>query len=169
MEDELSEWERDQLAKLPREIEAGAELHERIARQVGLRRRRGTMFLVAAAAAVAGFAAGLFMPHRTPVPRGKEFILFIHDTPSMRVDGMEPRRIEEYRHWAHELHAEGTMEAEEKLTDEISAIGAGGGSSTVGGFFRIVVRDRAEAERVARTCPHLRYGGWIEVREIDRV
>lgn len=168
MDDELSEWEREQLARLPKEIEPGAELHDRIARQIGLRRRRGTMFLVAAAAVVAGFVAGLLMPHRTPVPRGKEFILFIHDTPSMHVDGNEPRRIEEYRRWAHELHAKGTMTAGEKLTDEVSAVGSNAGSSTVGGFFRIVARDRAEAESVAKTCPHLRYGGWIEVREIDR-
>jgi hypothetical protein len=169
MDDELSEWERGQLAQLPKEIEPPVGLRDRIAGRIGLKRRRGTMFLVTAAAVVAGFVAGMLMPRHEPVPRGKEFILFIHDTPSMRVDGNEPRRIEEYRHWAHELHAKGTMTAGEKLTGEVSSVGSNAGSSTVGGFFRIVARDRAEAERVARTCPHLRYGGWIEVREIDRV
>ena len=162
----------DELTRLPRELEPSPELHDRIVAQLGLRRRRGAMLLIAAASIVAGFTAGLLMPHheRASTPHGREFILFVHDTPSMQTDGNEPRRIEEYRNWAQQLRARGTMEAGDKLTDDITAIGpASGNSSTIGGFFRIVARDRAEAERVARSCPHLKYGGWIELREIDHV
>lgn len=36
----------------------------------------------------------------------------------------------------------------------------------VGGYFLLAVRDRAEALALARTCPHLEQGGWIELRRI---
>ena len=162
----------DELTRLPRELEPSPELHERIVTQLGLRKqRRGLMFLVAAACIIAGFAAGLLMPHheRAQTARGREFILFVHDTPSMQTDGNEPRRIDEYRRWAQELRSRGTLEGGDKLTDDITAIGPASGNNNIGGFFRIVARDRAEAERVARSCPHLKYGGWIELREIDHV
>lgn len=68
-----------------------------------------------------------------------------------------------------QLRAHGTLTDGQKLTDEVSAIGTTPQRSDVGGFFRIVARDRAEAEAVARSCPHVRHGGWIEVREIDHV
>jgi hypothetical protein len=38
----------------------------------------------------------------------------------------------------------------------------------VGGYFLLSVRDREEALALARTCPHLEQGGWIELRRIAR-
>lgn len=36
----------------------------------------------------------------------------------------------------------------------------------VGGYFLLAVADRDEAVALARTCPHLEQGGWIELRRI---
>jgi hypothetical protein len=44
----------------------------------------------------------------------------------------------------------------------------GGPLGEMSGFFLIRANDRDEALAVARTHPHLRYGGSIEVREIVR-
>ena len=172
MEEELSEHERGLVASLATEIAPRPALEKRVVRdlrQAGLMTsaRRG-MTLAVAAALTIGFFAGLIV-HRFPVAQspGREFILLIHDTPSMRVDGDEPRRIREYSEWARGLRDK--LVEGEKLTDEISSVGAGNAQSTVGGFFRIRARDRAEADAIARSCPHVRYGGRIEVREIQRI
>ncbi len=37
----------------------------------------------------------------------------------------------------------------------------------IGGLFIIEAADEARAIEVARTCPHLDYGGWIELRRIE--
>jgi YCII-related domain-containing protein len=172
MENELNERERVELARMSREIEPPAALQDRVIgdlRRSGLLRpRRAAMIFAVAAALVAGFIGGLLLPRMPRPPRQhREFILLVHDTPSMRVDGAEGRRADEYRRWAQQLRARGTLTGGEKLTDDVSAIGTTPQHSDLGGFFRIVARDRADAEAVARTCPHIRHGGWIEVREID--
>jgi hypothetical protein len=38
----------------------------------------------------------------------------------------------------------------------------------VDGYFLIHARDMSAAQQIAATCPHLKYGGRIEVHEIDR-
>jgi hypothetical protein len=35
------------------------------------------------------------------------------------------------------------------------------------GFFLVQARTLDEAEQIARTCPHLRHGGTIALREVD--
>jgi hypothetical protein len=172
MQDELNEREREALAALPRDIEPKPELRGRVATELHrnglLRRRRGAFTLAIAAALIAGFLGGLLLPRATRAVRHqREFMLFVHDTPYMRLDGNESQRVAEYRRWAQQLRARGTLTEGEKLTDKVSGAGNYPTPSSIGGFFRIVARDRAEAEAVARTCPHVRHGGWIEVREID--
>ena len=39
----------------------------------------------------------------------------------------------------------------------------------LGGFFMIEAVDYGEAVEIARTCPHLGEGKWIEVRQVDQV
>jgi hypothetical protein len=173
MEDELNERERDALAKLPRDVQPSTALHDHVIddlRKAGLlRRSRGAMFLALAAAVIAGFVGGLLLPQLMPHTQHREFILFVHSTPQMRADGAEPQRVVEYSRWARDLRARGQLSGGEKLTDDITTLGPNARQSDVGGFFRIVARDRAEAQAIARTCQHLRYGGWIEIREIDHV
>jgi len=154
--------------RLSKELQPSDALRQRTIaslRESNLIPRRRQPWLLVAAALIAGFL--IPRPHFTKQQR--EFMLFVHDTPVMLNDGKEPQRIKEYSAWARSLRERGQLEGGEKLKDEISTIGANPGSSDVGGFFRIVARDREEANAIARTCPHVRYGGWIEVREIDRI
>ena len=39
----------------------------------------------------------------------------------------------------------------------------------VGGYFLIEAVDYDEAVQICRSCPHLKYGGRIELREIDAI
>ena len=181
MDEELNDRERAALDKLPREVAPSRELRNNITREL---RKSGLIknswglspraWALAAATLVIGLITGMLLPGkpgqpRTPGQPGKEFILFVHTTPSTSDAAGEPQRIDEYRRWAQGLRARGMLTDGQKLTDDVSTIGTGPKPSDVGGFFRIVARDRAEAEAVARTCPHVRHGGWIEVREIDHV
>jgi hypothetical protein len=42
-----------------------------------------------------------------------------------------------------------------------------GGRTQIAGFFLIRAKDDRTALEIARTCPHLRYGGSIVIRQIE--
>lgn len=86
----------------------------------------------------------------------------------------------EYIGWGDRLRAEGRLKAGEKLTLDAGRVlrAAGGRVMTtdgpfaeskelLGGFFLIAAEDYNEACRLAESCPHFKYGGSIEVRQID--
>lgn len=87
-----------------------------------------------------------------------------------------------YLAWTDRIRAEGRHKAGNKLTDDPGKIiRPEGGRTTatdgpyaeskeiVGGFYLISAKDYDEACRVAETCPHLTYGGRIEVRQIQEM
>jgi len=145
-------------------------------------KRRGTTpRLLAAAAAVALFAAGLAIGRRT-LPGGSpgaasaadapRFVLFLYDAPSepSMSDAQMQERVSEYRSWAIALRRRGAEIRGEKLRlDRSERLGpASPGSSPLGGYFVISAKDWESAMEVARSCPHLKHGGTIEVRQIER-
>jgi hypothetical protein len=107
-----------------------------------------------------------------------QFALLLYEDASYQSappDGMEAR-IAEYAGWAHRLAGEGRLVDAGKLSDAGELLAGTDRSSTVvprapegvlAGYFVIRAKDRAEAERVARECPHLKYGGTISLREIE--
>jgi hypothetical protein len=60
--------------------------------------------------------------------------------------------------WDMMIRGEGTVTAPPPATE----------AERLAGFFIIRANDRGAALEVARTCPHLRYGGSILIREIER-
>ncbi len=135
-------------------------------RRAGLFRPSPRLLLTAVAASLLiGFFIGTSRPRFfTPKPRGHHYILFLHDTPQSASEGS----VEEYRRWAQGLRQRGIMQGGEKLADEVTVLGTDRAQSSLAGYFRITVGSSAEARAVARTCPHLRHGGWIEIREVAR-
>jgi hypothetical protein len=113
-----------------------------------------------------------------------DFVLLLH-----RLPGPPPppeamaTMIKEYGAWGERLRAEGLLKAGQKLTNDAGRImrtAAGGrfvvtdgpyaeSKELLGGFFVITAKDYDEACRLAESCPHLRYGQRIEVRQIDVV
>ena len=91
----------------------------------------------------------------------------------------ELRRYNEYSRWYQAALTRGEMVAGEKLSSDGSVLLTGGPqgdaragrarSSTIEGFFLINASSDEEAERIASDCPHIRYGGAIEVRKIDKL
>lgn len=141
--------------------------------------RREVVRLLAAAAALAIFATGLGVGRwtlrsgtATPVRSAPRFVLFLYDAPSepAMTDAQMQERVSEYRNWAMGLRKRGAEIMGEKLTREREErLGpAAIGGAPLGGYFVISAKDWDAAMEVARSCPHLKHGGTIEVRQIEK-
>jgi hypothetical protein len=87
-----------------------------------------------------------------------------------------------YMSWADRMRAEGRLKGGEKLTNDAGKVMRpkngrvtvtdgpyAESKELVGGYFAISAKDYDEACRVAESCPHLGYGGTIEVRQVDQM
>ena len=112
-----------------------------------------------------------------------EYLLLLHEQPS-DFAGFSPEDFEkvigEYIAWRHKLEAEGKFAGGQKLRDEGGRHLAGWNGDfrvtdgpyaeakeVIGGLFAIKADDYEKAVEIARECPHLKYGGRIELREIE--
>jgi hypothetical protein len=158
--------------EIQREIAPPDDLEQRVVSElrarglIGARPRRVRRFVVAAAAAilcfVAGYGAAKWSPggEAIPTPAGLQFMLLLHDTDAFTSRGIpEDRLVAEYGRWARGVHAKGHAIHGEKLKDMPG--------QTLSGFFIVAAPTLDEAQAIADSCPHVQYGGRIEVRQID--
>ena len=197
-EDELSAEERRALGGLVREKMPPPLLEERVVETLkssqllrpsgSVRGPRATRLGLAVAASLLFFMLGALAgarwasrPGRQPVAPG--FMLVLRSAPEQpqpRSSDEVTRRVGEYGDWAGQLRRQGLYVDGEKLGREARVLrGTDGsaaasespsdaGASAIAGYFLIGARDYEHAVRVAQGCPHLKYGGTIEVRQIDR-
>jgi len=183
--DYWTEGEREIMKKLYGEHTPPPELESRT---VGALKRRGLFgipmanpwprrmaFLTGAAAL---YILGFFSPSivgmfETAPPASGEFLLLLHETPAS-MNASETDQVREYTMWARQLAEAGTLKSGEKLGETLSSLSGDGTSSTghagvgdISGFFLLYAPTFEDAMAIARTCPHLRYGGSIELRRID--
>jgi hypothetical protein len=115
------------------------------------------------------------------------FMLLLHspsDRPRPSAASPEDftRVTREYMDWADRIRAQGQHKGGSKLTDDAGKILRGklGQPTTtdgpyaeskeiVAGYFLISAGDYAEACHIAETCPHLKYGSYIEVRQVHEL
>lgn len=111
---------------------------------------------------------------------GNVYLLLLHEREG-EVDQLTPVQsdsvVNEYRAWAGRLSVDDRLVNAEKLRDDkgrwlaphgvvaASPINAG---DVISGFFLIRAANYDEAIRIAKGSPHLKYGGHIEIREIER-
>jgi hypothetical protein len=112
-----------------------------------------------------------------------DFLLLLH-RPAGAAPSLPPERIaaitNDYIGWTERMRAEGRVKAGEKLTfDPGRVLRPANGKIVVtdgpfaeskellGGFYLIAARDYDDACHVAESCPHFKYGGSIEVRQVD--
>lgn len=188
--DELTPEERDALARLPREADPPAGLEQATvaalaARGLLRRPRRHLGAALALAASVLLFAGGLALGRlggertESPADGRPRFALFLYEGPEYNqpAPGAMDQRVEEYVAWASAKRTDGAVEGGEKLKDgddvAIEPDGSAGavpsppGEQRLAGYFLIRAADRRTALEIARSCPHVRYGGRIVVREIE--
>jgi hypothetical protein len=190
MSDSDEDWtgaERARLEAFPAQDAPPPGLEARVVaalRERGLLRdRRRRVWTLAAAAALAAFVGGVALGRATVGARGRapasdarSFALLLYPGPGMdERAGAEGRRVEEYRAWAHGLGERGRLVTGQKLKPAVHLLGdpspgtapAPVPDGALQGFFLIRARTMEEAEDIARSCPHLRHGGTIALREID--
>ena len=112
-----------------------------------------------------------------------EFILLLHEDPS-GFSQASPEEMQsviaEYSAWRDNLIKNGQLVGGNKLKDEGGRhLTLQGGNLRVvdgpfaeakevmGGYFIIAAADYDAAAALSSSCPHLKYGGRIELREID--
>jgi hypothetical protein len=114
-----------------------------------------------------------------------DYMLLLHERPEM-FETVTPndmqRIIEKYVEWRSRLGAEGKLTGGNKLRDNSGKVltprGTGGKSDlrdgpftetkdVIGGYFILTAQGYDEAVEIARACPHLLFGGQIEIREIE--
>jgi hypothetical protein len=109
------------------------------------------------------------------------FLLLLH-RPANTVSGSSPEdlraRIAKYRAWREEMTAAGKIAAGEKVADSgglwlrkdggaVQAAEGNGSSDVISGYFIVQAADSREAQEIAAGCPHLDFGGTIELRPIE--
>jgi hypothetical protein len=111
------------------------------------------------------------------------YLLLLHEQPS-DFSSFSPDQIqaviEEYTAWSQKLAGDGKLMGGQKLKDEGGRHLSGyngdfrvtdgpfaEAKEVIGGFFSISAADYNDAVEISKDCPHLKYGGRIELREIE--
>ena len=188
MDDELTSKQLDLLKGI--ESELPPELEDRLVQQLreeGLVRSRSRFAPIRSkrlrhiAAAVLFFAVGalsqsLLSQRADPVTVDERdrYALLLYRSPDVVLSAEErASRIEEYSAWARALAADGKLEMGERLDDTAvsfrgSEVGLSAGEGErVNGLFVVRSATPDEAERIARSCPHVLHGERVELRRID--
>ena len=112
-----------------------------------------------------------------------DFMLLLHTPPAGNMWSAEDMQnvILRYSTWSKGLSAAGRLVGGHKLRDAEGRVLKKHSNQTtvtdgpyaelkevVGGYFHITADTYDDAVRIARDCPHLDYGGTIEVRAIER-
>lgn len=186
--DELSPQEQRALAALPREKAPRHELEERVVaalqargllrrhRPGGIRRWLGLAAGIAAVFLLGWWLGGRREPAPAPARPPGQFLLFLYETqaPADVTAADMQRIVGEYHDWAARYSVGG-----EKLTTRGERISLVSGELQneqvpgpedelyLGGFFVVQADSMEQAQAIAATCPHLRYGGTIEIRQIE--
>ncbi|HXV14268.1 MAG TPA: YciI family protein [Candidatus Krumholzibacteria bacterium] len=153
--------------------------------------------IIVAAAFAGGFAMGsrgetatapADVATTTPATDANQYMLLMYmrvdptqaaDAPAEEPMNEEAYRaiIDEYRQWALDREKEGRLVSAEKLADDTRVMAGRGDQMTIatsahsdralGGYFLITAPSLDDAIALARTHPHLKYGGEVEVRPIE--
>ncbi len=135
-------------------------------------RTRLTQLAASIALLIVGAAAGrLLVPQSTPTtaaPSLARYMLLLAGDETPTTDNAS--RAAEYGAWARELSMKGVPVDGEELTGAATLISTRGAAlsdlANVGGFFIIEAENDAAAAALAKTCPHVKYGGSVVVRKV---
>jgi hypothetical protein len=122
----------------------------------------------------AGASAGYWLSPTTPTTRSQapapsRYLLLLAGDVTPPADGST--RASEYGAWARSLALRGISVSGEELTDHAAIVTHDPDATfpdlaAVGGYFLIEASDDAAAAALARTCPHVKYGGSVIVRRV---
>lgn len=172
MDDQPDRELTEELRAMRRDVETSPDLDHRLlqaaraAGHVSGGRGRRLRWWSAAAALLAAFLAGWVLGRSAPVapadPRA-QFVLLLYG------EGRSADSVARHTAWLGELRRANAVVRGTKLSGAAADIGSAGTSERISGFFVIRAASLEEAADIARTCPHARDGGRVEVRPVDPV
>lgn len=186
---ELGSWD---VPSLPDGAEAALRRRVALEREgVRARRRRARPRLAAAAAigVLAGVAATLLVAGgdvgETDAVRapGPTYLLILRRGPAAADPGAGPaleRMVADYAAWRTDLASRGVLLSSNLLDADagvqwhggvegpvaVPGVPRGPGGEYVSGYYLVAAPDLSAAGEIARSSPHLRYGGTIELRPV---
>jgi hypothetical protein len=141
-----------------------------------LRRATRARWGWAIAAGITLFAAGMGLGRwsLTKAPESQRYALLLYDPAGFDRSIPEENLVEEYREWAISLGDRLSMgeklSIDERLLREDDSENrpnsVEGAAGPLGGLFIVRAGTWEEAMAIARSCPHLKHGGVVAVREI---
>ena len=171
----LTAAERDALRALKQRRDPDPALEDRIVRTLiergALRRgsRRGWLSVAAVAAAfVAGIVLGRLLVDTRPqdLAATPRFMLLLYENEEFERDD---RHAMEYAQWAQDVARGGRFITGAEIDPREVSLPADGSRDrpeALAGYFVIGAEDLPAAVDVARTTPHLKYGGRVAVRAL---
>ncbi len=146
----------------------------------GVRRALGRGLAYAASIAALVAAGAMMGRAASPGTRhpGPHFALLLYEDSTFRRDVPVAQMVAEYAAWADSLRERGAWATGERLADTgavlvrrdgevVVEVGGIAAAAALGGFYILRAATEAEALRIARDCPHLKYGGRIALRRIE--
>jgi hypothetical protein len=142
---------------------------------------RAAAAAVLALAFIGGFAVGRRGAAPPTAPEGDRYMLLLYENDAYQAPQTREEshaRAREYGDWAREIAMSGRMVDGNELSAEARWYrpAAGGMESAtpvvdpergnLAGYFIVGAADAEDAAAVTSGCPHLRYGGTIEIRRI---
>ena len=131
------------------------------------------------------FLGSRFLPKRTEgdvaLARVPDFMLIVRansPTTAATSEAEHLQRVSEYTAWARDLETRGLLLSGEELSpDAVRLASQNTGNAVsqesvkiregeVDGYFLLSVANQDQAIAIARTCPHLKHGGAVELRAI---
>ena len=168
--------------------EPPAELSARVQRTLaerGLvrqRQRRGSVWVSRAGLIAAGIALGILGRGAYPEARESpgaasssapagQYVLLLYGAPPGDTGVVHAAREREYGRWASALDGGARWVGGNELHDVVAQLGGppalqDTASDRLAGYFVIAAPSPERATEVARTCPHLKYGGRVVVMTI---
>ena len=111
-----------------------------------------------------------------------QFLMLLHSTPNPdQVPSPEEIQavVKKYQEWSEKMGAAGKLAGGNKLANDQGKVLRGADSVSVvdgpfaetkeviGGYFILEADDYDEAAELSKSCPHLAFGGTVELRQID--
>ena len=111
-----------------------------------------------------------------------QFMMLLHTEPPTE-GAYTPEEIQavvqKYQQWSEKMGAAGKLAGGNKLANDAGKVLRGADNVSVvdgpfaetkeviGGYFILKAKDYAEAAELSQSCPHLAFGGAIELRQIE--
>ncbi len=124
------------------------------------------------AALAIGYIIGQQMTDNIMTDSRNQYVLFLYENEEFKVEDGNTL-VQEYTDWATELAESGHLINAEKLNDNsgewLGESSTENRNSRLSGYFIYAAGSFNEALSIAKTHPHVGYGGGMEVREIEKL